>query len=135
MSRECCEPEEGHKPQPVALTSKQDLTARTESTHRDENGQRPAEDDGHDRSSDDELVPWWRDRHLLLPIASGVLLAVGFWLEWSGSALAATIVQAGSLVAGAATFVPNAVMRLLRRRTNLLQCRVQTMQSHILPDL
>lgn len=114
MSRECCEPEEGHKPQPVALTSKQDLTARTESTHRDENGQRPTGDGEHDHSSDNELVPWWRDRHLLLPIASGVLLAVGFGLEWSGSALAATIIQAGSLVAGAATFVPNAVMRLLR---------------------
>lgn len=114
MSRECCEPEDGHKPEPVALTSRQEFTAPTESRHGDENGQRPAEDDGHDRSSDDELVPWWRDRHLLLPIASGVLLAVGFGLEWSGSALAATIVQAGSLVAGAATFVPNAVMRLLR---------------------
>ena len=73
-------------------------------------------DDEHDHGGSGELVPWWRDRHLLLPIASGLLLAVGYGLEWSGMGLPATIVLAGSLLAGAATFVPGAIKRLLRRR-------------------
>ncbi|GHF12610.1 heavy metal-translocating P-type ATPase Cd/Co/Hg/Pb/Zn-transporting [Pseudolysinimonas yzui] len=64
-------------------------------------------------------MPWWRDRHLLLPIASAALLAVGYALDWSGVDLPATIVLAASLLAGAATFVPGAVKRLLRRRVGV----------------
>lgn len=79
--------------------------------HDDDDG-----DDEHEHGDTEELVPWWRDRHLLLPIASGLLLAVGYALEWSGIELPATIVLAASLLAGAATFVPGAIKRLLRRR-------------------
>ncbi|TDX74893.1 cation-transporting ATPase G [Rathayibacter sp. PhB151] len=70
------------------------------------------EDDGH--SDGDELAPWWRDRGVLIPVAAGVLLAVGYLLEWTGFPVAGTIVLAASLLAGASTFVPSAVRRLLR---------------------
>jgi cation-transporting ATPase G len=70
----------------------------------------------HDGGESEEPTPWWKDRHLLVPIAAGVLLAVGYALEWSGVGVPATIVLALSLIAGASTFVPGAVRRLLRRR-------------------
>ncbi|MBP2411957.1 cation-transporting ATPase G [Arthrobacter stackebrandtii] len=63
---------------------------------------------------DGQFVPWWRDRHLLLPLAAGLLLAVGYLLQWSGAAPAGTVFLALSLIAGASTFVPGAVRRLLR---------------------
>src|SRR5699024_9031735 len=50
----------------------------------------------------------------LLPVISGVLLAIGYGLEWSGVGWPATVVQAASVLAGAATFVPGAIRRLLR---------------------
>ncbi len=125
MSRECCGPEDGVEPQRLTLT-RRDATTAGPAGHVDEHAAADAhghdahghdEDDEHDHGGDsDELVPWWRDRHLLLPIASGLLLAVGYGLEWSGIELPATIVLAGSLLAGAATFVPGAIRRLLRRR-------------------
>jgi cation-transporting ATPase G len=76
---------------------------------------------GHDErdhagGESEEPTPWWKDRHLLVPIAAGVLLAVGYALEWSGVGVPATIVLSLSLIAGASTFVPGAVRRLLRRR-------------------
>ncbi|WP_373298459.1 heavy metal translocating P-type ATPase [Pseudolysinimonas yzui] len=91
-----------------------------ETHHRDRHGDdHEDEDDEHDHGSSEEFVPWWRDRHLLLPIASAALLAVGYALDWSGVDLPATIVLAASLLAGAATFVPGAVKRLLRRRVGV----------------
>nr|WP_157237265.1 cation-translocating P-type ATPase [Promicromonospora sukumoe] len=53
---------------------------------------------------------------MLLPIASGVLLAVGYTLEWTGVATASVVVLTLSLLAGAWTFVPGAVRRLVRGR-------------------
>jgi len=121
MSRECCGPDEGVGPQRLTPTRRDQAPAQPDPQHDDDRGRTAndehAADDEHDHGSDsDELVPWWRDRHLLLPIAAGVLLAVGYGLEWTGLELPATIVLAGSLLAGAATFVPGAVKLLLRRR-------------------
>ncbi|GGI42794.1 heavy metal-translocating P-type ATPase Cd/Co/Hg/Pb/Zn-transporting [Cnuibacter physcomitrellae] len=73
-------------------------------------------DDEHEHGDGEELSVWWKDRHLLVPIAAGLLLAVGYILEWTGIGLAGTIVLALSLLAGASTFVPSAIRRLLRRR-------------------
>ncbi|WP_229738441.1 heavy metal translocating P-type ATPase [Isoptericola cucumis] len=73
--------------------------------------------DGHDEEdAQEELAPWWRDRALLLPAVSGVLLAAGYGLEWSGLEVSAGVVQAASLLAGAWTFAPGALRRLLRGR-------------------
>ncbi len=123
LSRECCAPEEGIEPQKLTLTRRAALHAEPGAAHggrdrtstHDEDGH-DDHDDEHDHGGDDALVPWWRDRHLLLPIASGLLLALGYGLEWSGVALPAMIVLAASLLAGATTFVPGAIKRLRRGR-------------------
>lgn len=71
--------------------------------------------DGHDA----DFTPWWKDRHLLVPIAAGFLLAVGYILEWAGFAMAGLVFQATSLLAGASTFVPGALRRLLRGKVGV----------------
>lgn len=121
MSRECCGPDEGLEPQKLTLSRRpadhgpdDEHDDQTSAKSHDDHGH--DDDDEHDHGGSEEFVPWWRDRHLLLPITSGLLLAIGYALEWSGVGLPATIVLAGSLLAGAATFVPGAVKLLLRRR-------------------
>ncbi len=59
---------------------------------------------------------WWRDAALLPSAVAGVLLLVGYVLEWSGGELPALILLGLSLLAGASTFVPGAVRRLIRGR-------------------
>lgn len=82
----------------------------------DEHGPDEHSDDEHDHGDGDELSAWWKDRNILIPLAAGVLLAVGYVLEWTGLDLVSTIVLAMSLIAGGSTFVPGAVRRLLHRR-------------------
>lgn len=75
---------------------------------------------GHeDADEHDEDVPWWRDLNVLLPIGSGVLLLVGWILTWSGLPVAGLVAHWASLLAGASTFVPGAVRRLLARRVGV----------------
>jgi len=118
MSRECCGPDESPEPRKLVLTRRpaDGEAADVEADEHDEAG--PADhdddDDEHDHGGAEEFVPWWRDRHLLLPIGSGLLLAIGYALEWSGVGLAATIFLGGSLIAGALTFLPGAISRLIR---------------------
>jgi cation-transporting ATPase G len=70
-----------------------------------------------DASEEPELrPPWWRDPALLPPAVSGAFLAAGFGLEWSGAGAPALVAQWIALLAGAWTFVPGAVRRLLRGR-------------------
>lgn len=67
----------------------------------------------HEHGGGEESVPWWRDLNVLIPAVAGVLLLAGYILEWTGVPIAATVVLALSLLAGASTFVPSAVRRLL----------------------
>lgn len=60
--------------------------------------------------------PWWRDPALLPSVLSGVFLLAGYVFEWSGLAVPAVVLQWVALLAGAYTFVPGAVRRLLRGR-------------------
>ncbi|MEL0626374.1 cation-translocating P-type ATPase [Salinibacterium amurskyense] len=63
----------------------------------------------------DDLSPWWKDRGLRLPATSGILLAASLVAGWTGGAeWFVTVLQSLSLTAGAATFVPSTVRRLLR---------------------
>ena len=106
MSRECCGGDEVEgRPAPATGLGLQPAPAPAGSA----SSQQLKDDDGHE-----ELTPWWRDRALLLPAVSGVLLAVGYTLEWSGLETPAVVVQGASLLAGAWTFVPGAVSRLAR---------------------
>ncbi|WP_404444755.1 heavy metal translocating P-type ATPase [Microbacterium marinum] len=59
---------------------------------------------------------WWRDTALLPSAAAGVFLLVGYILEWSGVDVPAVVLLWASLLAGASTFVPGAVRRLIRGR-------------------
>lgn len=98
MSRECCGPDE-----PLARRT------APETGEADEKGAAasPEEDS-------DEPAPFWRDGALLLPALAGVLLGAGYLLTLTGAEIAATVAHAASLLAGAATFVPGAVRRLLQ---------------------
>jgi cation-transporting ATPase G len=61
-------------------------------------------------------TPWWRDRSLLLPATAGVLWAAGLLLDRVGVDLPALVVHALALAAGAWTFVPGTLRRLVRGR-------------------
>lgn len=91
MSCECCGPEEPVTPEPVDTCCG------------------PAEPRGEEH---EELPPWWRDRALALPAASGVLLVAGLVLEWTGLRVPALVVFAVGLIAGGWTFVPGTIKRL-----------------------
>lgn len=108
MSRECCAPEDGHEPERLTLTRRPELKSGASREHAE------STENDHEHDKVEDAKPWWRDHHLLLPIGAGVLLAAGYALEWAGVEVAATVVQAASLAAGAATFAPNALKRLLR---------------------
>lgn len=97
MSRECCGPEEPSFFRSAPAADEQSVT------HADGNG-----------SEVDGPLPWWRDRSLVLPALSGVLWIVGLTLDWFGLHLGATTAHAAGLLAGAWTFVPGAIRRLLQ---------------------
>lgn len=64
----------------------------------------------------EKAAPWWRDRTLLVPLAAGLLLALGYVVERSGAETVGAAVLAASLLVGASTFVPGALRRLARGR-------------------
>ena len=64
----------------------------------------------------EEPTPWWRDRALLLPIASGVLWVTGMLLNWAGLNTLGLTVHALALLAGAWTFVPGTLRHLMQGR-------------------
>ncbi|MGP9745597.1 heavy metal translocating P-type ATPase [Brachybacterium sp. AOP29-B2-41] len=61
-------------------------------------------------------TPWWRDRSLARPLAAGVLWVAGLLLGWAGLDLPALIVHVLALAAGAWTFVPGTLRRLVQGR-------------------
>ncbi len=63
--------------------------------------------------------PWWRDFALAPSAISGVALAVGYGLEWGGLATPAAVLQWSALLAGAYTFVPGAIRRLICGRVGV----------------
>jgi len=94
VSRECCGPEEPQVPEPVDVCCG------------------PSEPAGHDEEHE-EVPPWWRDRALALPVASGLLWVTGLILEWTGLEIPALVVFTLGLAAGAWTFVPGTIKRLV----------------------
>ncbi|MGP5029486.1 MULTISPECIES: heavy metal translocating P-type ATPase [Corynebacterium] len=64
------------------------------------------------------FTPWYRDRSLALPVASGILLVIGLLLELRGGfgvINAATVSYALGLVAGGAAFVPGTLRQLVQQ--------------------
>lgn len=113
----CCAVDDAPVPvtlglRPSSATDGADGPASGEDAHHHHDGEE--HDDEHEHGADEESVPWWRDLSVLIPLAAGVLLLAGYVLEWTGFGVAGTIVLGASLVAGASTFVPGAIRRLLR---------------------
>lgn len=103
MSDECCGPEKPTTPEapPVIEDACCGTTAPTGSSETLEL---------------EEPTPWWRDRALLLPIASGALWVVGMLLNWAGFETVGLTIHVLALLAGAWTFVPGTVLRLAQGR-------------------
>ncbi|MDN3495140.1 cation-translocating P-type ATPase [Planococcus sp. APC 4015] len=73
--------------------------------------------DGADHEAAPEVrPPWWRDVALLPSVLSGLFLLAGYTFEWTELPLPALVLQSVALVAGAYTFVPGALRRLIRGR-------------------
>ena len=64
----------------------------------------------------EEPTPWWRDRALMLPVASGVLWVVGLLIGWAGLSTVGLAAHVLALLAGAWTFVPGTLRRLVQGR-------------------
>ena len=68
----------------------------------------------------EEELPWWRDWHVLVPIASGIFFLTGLVLEWSthgeSTAIVALVLFWIGLLLGAFTFVPGALRNLFTKR-------------------
>src|SRR5690625_7519002 len=54
-------------------------------------------------------TPWWRDRGVMIPVASGVAFVAGLVSQWAGGAVPALVLLWAGLRLGAWTFVPGAV--------------------------
>lgn len=111
MSRECCGPEE----EPLFIGRKPATTDDLVQDGTGTVGAAPSQEHP-DAEGIEESAAWWRDSGLLIPIAAGALLAIGYVLEWSGAEPFGTVVLAASLIAGASTFVPGALRGLVRGR-------------------
>ncbi|MEN3124094.1 hypothetical protein ABC138_16930, partial [Janibacter sp. LM] len=64
----------------------------------------------------EDLAPWWRDQALALPAAAGVLWLTGLLLGVGGSEGMSVLSYAVGLAAGAWTFAPAAIRRLVTGR-------------------
>lgn len=63
-------------------------------------------------SEDEYEAPWWRDRAVMIPIASGLAFVAGVACEWSGASTTALVLFWVGLLLGASTFVPGALRKL-----------------------
>lgn len=76
----------------------------------------PTDHESVESEVEENRPPVWRDIALLPPAVAGLALVSGYVFEWSGLGMPALILQWVSLIAGAYTFVPGAVRRLMHRR-------------------
>lgn len=59
-------------------------------------------------------APWWRDRGVMIPVASGVAFIAGLVTQWSGAEAPALVLFWAGLLFGASTFVPGAIRKLIK---------------------
>lgn len=118
MSEECCGPDE-----PKTITPKPAAQPVTPVLDRDACCG-PELPPVFGKAQEDEAEhavrpPWWRDPALLPSALSGIALAIGYLLEWGGVEIPALVLQWIALLAGAYTFVPGTVRRLIRGRVGV----------------
>lgn len=102
MSDECCGPE---KPAPPVAPVVEDACCGSSGLT-----------DPPEALELEQLSPWWHDRALLLPITSGVLWVLGLLTGWAGLNTAGLAAHVLALLAGAWTFVPGTLRRLVQGR-------------------
>ena len=64
-------------------------------------------------------APWWRDRGVMIPVASGVAFVAGLVTQWSGAEVPATVLFWAGLLLGAWTFAPGAIRRLAKGKLGI----------------
>jgi cation-transporting ATPase G len=116
VSAECCGGDEQAAIRPAAVALGSRPSSADPARDHDTPPDGAEHEHEHDHGSEEAPVAWWRDPHVLVPLAAGALLLAGHVLERADLGLAGTVVLGASLVAGASTFVPGAVRRLLRGR-------------------
>lgn len=72
-----------------------------------------------DDDDDEHDGPWWKDREVLLPVFSGVGFFAGLICQWSGAEAAALVLFWVGLLAGASTFTPGAIRKLLQGKLGI----------------
>jgi cation-transporting ATPase G len=68
---------------------------------------------------DDHSGPWWRDREVLLAVFSGIAFLAGLICGWSGAETPALVLFWIGLLAGASTFTPGAIRKLLKGKLGI----------------
>ncbi|MDO5731524.1 heavy metal translocating P-type ATPase [Corynebacterium sphenisci] len=64
----------------------------------------------------EERLPWYRDRAVLVPVASGVALVAGLLLDRAGAAIPAQVAYWAALLLGGSTFIPGTLRRFAADR-------------------
>ncbi|MHA7176952.1 heavy metal translocating P-type ATPase [Arthrobacter sp. Sr24] len=67
----------------------------------------------------EESAPWWRDRGVVIPVASGVAFIAGLMSQWGGAEVPALMLFWAGLLLGAATFVPGAIRGLAKGKLGI----------------
>lgn len=131
MSEECCGPDEPKRETPVrrldpsrpvghvegdACCGPVELGLPSTAQRADDATGEPGHAASAEADGEDVRPPWWRDTALLPSAISGVFLVAGYAAEWSGVQVVGLILQSIALIAGAWTFVPGAIRRLIRGR-------------------
>lgn len=132
MSEECCGPDEPRKTrtvQRIELTRPHTtgdtccapaVAGDTSPTAAQDEGDAccgPALPSTRSETDEDEVrPPWWRDSALFPSALSGVFLLAGYAFAWAGVDIPALVLQWAALLAGAYTFVPGAIRRVIRGR-------------------
>lgn len=72
-------------------------------------------------------VPWWRDRGVMVPVASGISFLTGLMSHRVGAETVALVLFWAGLLLGASTFVPGAIRQLVKE--SLVSPSLMTMSA------
>ena len=64
-------------------------------------------------------VPWWRDRGVMVPVASGISFLTGLMSHRVGAETVALVLFWAGLLLGASTFVPGAIRQLVKGKLGI----------------
>ncbi|APT91140.1 ATPase P [Corynebacterium sphenisci DSM 44792] len=62
----------------------------------------------------EEHPAWYRDRAILVPVASGAALLAGLLLDWAGASIPAQVAYWAALLLGGSTFIPGTLRRFVK---------------------